>query len=234
MASTGCCTRAASAARPITLSCMFVLLLAGCGSRTPTATPESTAGTPETLETPTASRVHTPAATSAPTPPLASYASSPASSSSPASPPPPARADGRAISPEGVYAMAPPLGSELRVVALPGRAGEYRIEVHGGGDPVDGAGVAADCQAVAEGPLEGGRIDATLVPFESDIGGLDATDLQSAPRMVLTLQGDRAQLEGGFEHCPMGTAMAGTYRRTAATKLFEACAPLPAACWNRD
>lgn len=147
---------------------------------------------------------------------------------------PQAPAPAQARSPAGIYAMAPPLVSELRVVALPGRAGEYRIEVHGGGDPGDGAGVAADCQAVAEGRLDGDRIDAAPVPFESDIGGLDASDLHAGSRLVLTLQGDAVQLDGRFEHCPMGTAMAGTYRRTTTTRLFEACAPLPAACWNRD
>lgn len=136
--------------------------------------------------------------------------------------------------PDGVYAMPSPLVSELRVVALPDRPDEYRVEVHGGGDPRDGAGVAADCRAVAEGRLEGNRIDAALLPFESDAGGPDAADLQSAPRLVLTLQGDAARLEGDFGHCPMGTAMAGTYRRTRTPRLLTACAPLPAACWNRD
>ena len=130
--------------------------------------------------------------------------------------------------------MAPPLVSELRVVALPARPGEYRIEVHGGGDPGDGAGVGADCQAVAEGRLAGDRIEAALQPFESDLGGLDASDLVDAPHVELRLKGDAVQLQGPFAHCAMATVMAGTYRRTPAPSRFKDCPPLPAACWNRD
>ena len=134
----------------------------------------------------------------------------------------------------GVYAMPPPLTSELRVVALPGRDGEYRIEVHGAGDPADGAAAGADCHAVAEGPLAAGQIDAGLVPFKSASDALDAADLQPAPRLRLRVRGDVATLEGDFAHCPMSTVMAGTYRRTSAPRLLDDCAPLPAACWNRD
>lgn len=134
----------------------------------------------------------------------------------------------------GVYAMPPPLTSELRVVALPGRDGEYRIEVHGAGDPADGAAAGADCHALAEGPLVAGRIDAGLLPFESPSDALDAADLQAAPRLRLRIRDDVATLEGDFTHCPMRTVMAGTYRRTSAPKLLGDCAPLPAACWNRD
>lgn len=147
---------------------------------------------------------------------------------------PPAGTSPGAAVPDGVYAMSQPPGSELRVVALPGRSGEYRIEVHGVGDPDAGAGAGADCRAVAEGPLVGGRIDARLLPFDSEAGGLDEADLQEAPRLLLTLDGDVATLEGAFAHCPMATAMAGSYRRTAAARLLTGCPPLPAACWNRD
>jgi hypothetical protein len=130
--------------------------------------------------------------------------------------------------------MAAPLVSELRVVALPGQPGHYRVEVQGGGDPGDGAGIAADCQAVAEGRFQGGRLDAPLRPFDSALGGLEQADLEDAPTLRLQVQGDTATLEGGFAHCPMGTAMAGTYHRTATPKLLVDCPPLPAACWNRD
>lgn len=136
--------------------------------------------------------------------------------------------------PVGVYALPAPLRSELRVVALPERAGMYRVEVHGGGDPSAGAGIAADCRVVAEGSLQGDRIDAALLPFESDAGGLEAADLQAAPRLQLQLQGDVAVLSGTFAHCPMGTVMVGPYRRTAQPRLLVDCAALPAACWNRD
>ena len=136
--------------------------------------------------------------------------------------------------PTGSYAMQAPLNSELRVVPLPGRDGHYRIEIWGAGDPGDGAGVGADCQAVAEGPLRGGAIDAALVPFESDLGGLEPADLQDAPRLRLVLDGDSATLEGRFDHCPWATVMAGQYRRTRAPRALVDCAPLPDVCWNRD
>ena len=135
---------------------------------------------------------------------------------------------------EGVYAMPAPLVSELRVSALPGRPGVFRVEVHGGGDPADGAAVGADCQALAEGALAGDRIDAPLLPFESPLGGLEADDLAAAPRLQLTVEGDQALLAGTFPHCAMATRMAGRYLRTRAPRLLGGCPPLPAACWMRD
>lgn len=206
MASTGSRPRTAFAARVVGTSGALVLLLAACEARTQAVAPAAPVGAPD----PTGS----------------AQTSAPAHTQAPASAPAP--------SPEGVYAMAPPLGSELRVVALPGRPGEYRIEIHGGGDPADGAAVGADCQAVAEGRLEGDRIEAALQPFESDLGGLDAGDLADAPRVELQLHDDTVELQGAFAHCAMATVMAGTYRRTAAPSVFEDCPPLPAACWNRD
>ncbi|MDH5832795.1 hypothetical protein [Luteimonas kalidii] len=206
MALTGSCTRAAFAAPLIGASCVLVLLLAACEARTQAVAPADSGRALDPSESP--------------------QASAPAQTPSPASAPAP--------SPEGVYAMAAPLVSELRVVALPGRPGEYRIEVHGGGDPRDGAGVGADCRAVAEGPLAGDRIDAALQPFDSDLGGLEAGDLVDGPRVELQLQGDTARLQGAFAHCAMATVMAGSYRRTATPSLFLDCPPLPAACWNRD
>jgi hypothetical protein len=206
MASTGSHPRTASAARVLGTSGVLVLLLAACEAPTRAIAPAASGGALD--------------------PPGSAQASAPAQAPSPEPAPVP--------SPEGVYAMAPPLGSELRVVALPGRPGEYRIEVHGGGDPADGAAVGADCQAVAEGRLEGDRIEAALQPFESDLGGLDASDLADAPRVELQLHGDTVELQGAFAHCAMATVMAGTYRRTAAPSVFKDCPPLPAACWNRD
>lgn len=142
-------------------------------------------------------------------------------------PPQPAKA--------GVYAMASPATSELRVVALPGRTGEYRIEVHGGGDPGDGAAAGADCYAVAEGKLQGDLLSARFVPFDSIDIGFDAAELAAKPRqLTLKLDGDAATLAGDFDYCPMRTAMAGQYRRSTAPKLMKDCPPLPQACWNRD
>lgn len=146
----------------------------------------------------------------------------------------PATGGGREADPSGHYAMAAPLASELRVVALPGREGEYRVELHGGGDPADGPGVAADCQALAEGRWQNGELVATLQAFDSPLGGLEASDLGQAPALHVRVQSDTAVVEGSFAHCPMGTAMAGTYHRTATPRLLADCAPLPAACWNRD
>lgn len=142
-------------------------------------------------------------------------------------PAPPARA--------GVYAMASPATSELRLVALPGRTGEYRIEVHGGGDPGDGAAVGADCYAVAEGRLQGELISARFVPFDSVDLGFDAAELAAKPRqLTLKLDGDAATLDGDFDYCPMRTAMSGQYQHTGAPRLMKDCPPLPQACWNRD
>lgn len=135
----------------------------------------------------------------------------------------------------GTYAMAPPATSELRVIALPGRADEYRIEVHGGGDPGDGAAAGADCYAVAEGRLRGNLISASFVPFDSNDIGFDAAELAAKPRRLsLELDGDAVTLDGDFDYCPMRTAMAGEYRRNDAPKLMKDCPALPQACWNRD
>lgn len=135
----------------------------------------------------------------------------------------------------GVYAMASPATSELRLVALPDRTGEYRIEVHGGGDPGDGAAVGADCYAVAEGRLQGELIPARFVPFDSVDLGFDAAELAAEPRrLTLKLDGDAVTLDGDFDYCPMRTGMAGQYRRTQAPRLMKDCPPLPRACWNRD
>jgi hypothetical protein len=134
-----------------------------------------------------------------------------------------------------VYAMAPPAVSELRVLPLEGRADEYRVEVHGGGDPGDGAAVGADCYAVAEGRLKGDSIAARFVPFESVDLGLDAAELAARPRhLTLKFDGDEAELDGDFDYCPMRTGMAGRYRRTDGPRLMKDCPPLPLACWNRD
>ncbi|HST44703.1 MAG TPA: hypothetical protein VLK29_05700 [Luteimonas sp.] len=135
---------------------------------------------------------------------------------------------------EGTYAMPAPLVSELRVTAVPGRPGVFRVEVDGGGDPADGAAVGADCQALAEGTLHGDRIEAALLPFESALGGLDPADLADAPRLVLTFRGDQADLEGRFAHCALATRMAGRYQRTPTPRRLVDCPPHPAACWMRD
>lgn len=135
----------------------------------------------------------------------------------------------------GVYAMGTPATAELRVVALPGRAGEYRVEVQAGGDPADGAAAGADCYAVAEGRLQGQTISARFVPFTSIDAGFDAAELAAKPRKLeLTFDGDHAQLSGDFDHCALRTRMVGRYRLTAAPELMRDCPPLPRACWNRD
>jgi hypothetical protein len=135
----------------------------------------------------------------------------------------------------GVYAMGTPATAELRVVALPGRPGEYRVEVQAGGDPDDGAATGADCYAVAEGRLQGQAISARFVPFESIDAGFDAAELAAKPRnLELTFEDDHVQLAGDFEHCALRTRMAGRYRLTAKPELMRDCPPLPRACWNRD
>jgi hypothetical protein len=135
----------------------------------------------------------------------------------------------------GVYAMDAPATAELRVVALPGRAGEYRVEVQAGGNPGDGAAAGADCYAVAEGRLQGQTLSARFVPFESIDAGFDAAELAAKPRKLeLVFENDHAQLSGDFDHCALRTRMAGRYRLTATPELMRDCPPLPRACWNRD
>ncbi|MCX8279186.1 hypothetical protein OSJ77_03200 [Phyllobacterium sp. 0TCS1.6C] len=123
------------------------------------------------------------------------------------------------LSPVGVYEMPSPLVSKLRVTELSGRPNEYRVEVYAGGDPRDGSGVAAHCLTVAEGRLVGNRIDGRLL-IEKDLGGSGNANLTSAPRLVLTFQGNAVHLEGDFNHCPMRAAIAGTYRRTQGPNRF--------------
>lgn len=136
---------------------------------------------------------------------------------------------------EGVYAMPEPALAEVRVVALPERTGMYRVEVHGAGDAGAGAATGADCYAVAEGRLEGGRLRAGFVPFESADLGFDARELAERPRtLTLAFDGDEATLSGDFDYCPLRTVLSGRYRRTATPQLLSGCPPLPRACWNRE
>ncbi|MEZ0471386.1 hypothetical protein [Luteimonas salinilitoris] len=136
---------------------------------------------------------------------------------------------------EGVYAMPDPALAELRVVALPERAGMYRVEVHGAGDPGDGAATGADCYAVAEGRLEGDRLRAGFVPFESVDLGFEARELAERPRALeLAFDGEEATLSGDFDYCPLRTVLDGRYLRPAAPQLLTDCPPLPRACWNRE
>ncbi|WP_407353083.1 hypothetical protein [Luteimonas sp. R10] len=136
---------------------------------------------------------------------------------------------------EGVYAMPDPALAELRVVALPGDVGAYRVEVHGAGDAADGAAIGADCYAVAEGTLENGRLRAGFVPFESLDLGFDARELAERPRTLeLAFDGEAAVLSGDFDYCPLRTVLDGRYLRTGSPQLLTDCPPLPQACWNRE
>ncbi|WP_149196406.1 hypothetical protein [Luteimonas suaedae] len=136
---------------------------------------------------------------------------------------------------EGVYAVPAPALAELRVVALPDRAGAYRVEVHGAGGAGDGVATGADCYAVAEGTLEGDRLRARFVPFKSADLGFEARELAQHPRTLeLAFDGWAATLSGDFDYCPLRTVLSGRYLRTDAPQLLTDCPPLPQACWNRE
>ena len=97
------------------------------------------------------------------------------------------------------------------------RAGDHwDVVIVAGGDPVDGAGVAADCEAHARGTLRDGRIDAAVVPFESDIMSVSAADLEASPaRVSVEFDGDTARVRTDFAGCGIGAELGGIYRRGA-------------------
>ncbi|WP_233671416.1 hypothetical protein [Luteimonas cellulosilyticus] len=114
-------------------------------------------------------------------------------------------------SPEGRYALRAPRSGTL---TLDDADGVWRITLQGGTTPSDGAGVAADCDLQAEGPLEDGRIDAVVVPFETDRMAVTAAELATTPATVtVTLDGDTAVVATDFTLCAMRADLNGSYDR---------------------
>lgn len=131
---------------------------------------------------------------------------------------------------EGVYARGHPNPSEIRIVARPG--GRFRVEIHGGGDERMGAGVGADCYAVAEGDLTGNRLSAAFVPFVSPNDEFTAQDLASRPRQLdVWFDGQAIEVTGHFDYCALNTSLAGRYRRTERSRSFVNCPSTDRPCW---
>lgn len=111
----------------------------------------------------------------------------------------------------GTYVAAGRVKSSM-VVGI--RGDTVRIFLEGGSNPMDGPSVAGDCEAAAEGKLDGNVIRANLVPFEGDLYSLSASDIARLNSAVLvTFVGNRAVVEGTFSHCGLRSGLAGTYYR---------------------
>lgn len=103
-------------------------------------------------------------------------------------------------------------GSAMASMTLTPAGDGWDIVIHAGGDPADGAGIAADCELHAHGPLQDGRIDAVLVPFEGETMRLDAADIEAMPaRLQVALEGDIARVQTDFAGC--AAEPGGRYRR---------------------
>lgn len=113
--------------------------------------------------------------------------------------------------PAGIWQLE---GARQGTLELARQGGEWDVSVVAGGDPADGPGVAADCEVRARGPLREGRIEAPVVPFESDINSVSAADLEAEPAQVrVEFDGDVARVSSDYRGCGLGGGVHGTYRR---------------------
>lgn len=118
-----------------------------------------------------------------------------------------------AATPAGEWRKQGPIQATMTIAP----AGEmWRISLLGGSNvDVVGPGGAADCELVAEGPLKDGRIDARVVAFEGEIGGMTQAEAAADPAAVtLDLRGDRAQVTTDYQGCGLGADLTGPYSRT--------------------
>ncbi len=114
-------------------------------------------------------------------------------------------------SPAGSYVRE---GRSFARLALAPDGDAWEIRLHAGGDPEDGAGIAADCEVHARGRLRNGRIDAAVVPFEGQTISVSAADLDASPAsIVVALDGDVAQVESDFDGCSLGVTLGGRFQR---------------------
>lgn len=94
--------------------------------------------------------------------------------------------------------------------------GDWTVRLQGGGAPADGAGIAADCEVHARGALEGDRIEANVVPFDSALMSVTTADLERQPATVtITLDDEAAVVETDFALCAMHADLNGRYLRQA-------------------
>ena len=120
-----------------------------------------------------------------------------------------------AASPAGEYAMSGPRVGTLEL-RDPGN-GEWTVRLQGGGAPIEGAAMVADCELHARGALEGDRIEANVVPFDSTLMSVTTADLQRRPSAVtVTLEGGAAIVDTDFALCAMQADLNGRYVRRAA------------------
>lgn len=119
-----------------------------------------------------------------------------------------------AASPAGDYAMT---GERIGTLELRETGdGLWAVRLQGGGAPADGAGVAADCEVQARGPLQDGRIAAEVVPFETALMSVTAADLERQPaRVTVTLDGEAADVATDFALCALHADLDGRYTREA-------------------
>lgn len=134
--------------------------------------------------------------------------------------PPPAAAPVSAAaapeaSPAGEYAMT---GARVGTLVLRDAGnGDWTLRLQGGGAPADGGGIAGDCEVHARGTLEGDRIDAQVVPFESPLMSVTAADLERQPAAVtVTFDATAAVVDTDFALCAMHADLNGRYLRQAA------------------
>ena len=140
-----------------------------------------------------------------------------------ASPPPeaaagsaPRQAASPTASPAGAYAMQ---GDRRATLNLAPAGAGWRVSLKGGSSGADGASAAADCEIEAEGPLNGGTIEARVVPFEGTNLSVSAQDLASRPAGVKVDVGPRgAIVSTDFQGCGVGADLSGRYVRAGTTR----------------
>lgn len=138
-----------------------------------------------------------------------------------AAPPADATRTAHAAPAAGVYHAVSPVKSRLTVSEVRrDKAGKNVIIVDwtGSGDDRAGTAVSATCEARLElrESATPRKWDATLVPFESDIGGLTEKDIATMPTSALQLTARDKNIiiaSGVMQHCGMNVAFAGKYRR---------------------
>jgi len=130
-----------------------------------------------------------------------------------------------AISPAGAYALQ---GERRATLTLAPAGSGWRVSLKGGSGATDGAAAAADCEIEAEGPLNGGTIDAKVVPFEGTNLSVSAQDLAVRPAGVkVDIAPQGAIVSTDFQGCGVGADLSGRYVRAAATPSNGAAAMQP-------
>lgn len=135
-----------------------------------------------------------------------------------ADPPLPMAAAGTAQEPAGKYVMS---GERRGLLTLTPKGEVWRVSLSGGALS-DGAATAADCELEAEGVLEGGRIEAQVVPFEGTNISLTAAELAARPaKAEVILNAETASVSTDFRGCGVGADLSGRYVRQAAGAISE-------------